>query len=219
MGFQQYWNPLPQRESGPRSSIRLIVAAASGLDITGRRVMFDSRVPLPYDVLSLCVGSVTSFDGVRIADASALVPVKPMQTFVDRLAAAVTTHITARTRPLRLAIVGGGAAGVNCAPKFIARACDPLDTRCVLVTEGRVLEGGRAETADLAATVLERRGVVVREHCRVTTVAPGALTLDNGTSLPMDVAIWVTAAAAPAFLKATGLPLDDRGLLRTNAAL
>ena len=100
-----------------------------------------------------------------------------------------------------------------CASPILARACDQLDTRCVLVTEGGVLEGGRPETADLAATVLERRGVVVREHCRVTTVAPGALTLDNGTSLPMDVAIWVTAAAAPAILKATGLPVDDRGFL------
>ncbi len=59
----------------------------------------------------------------------------------------------------------------------------------------------------------------MHEHCRVTTVAAGALTLDNGTWLPTDVAIWATAATAPPFLRATGLPVDERGFLLTNSTL
>ncbi len=82
------------------AGVRLIVAEASGLDVGGQRVLLDGAVPEQYDVVSVGVGSVPSLDGVRIDAPSAFVPVKPIQTFIARLTAAVTIHGPAGTRPL-----------------------------------------------------------------------------------------------------------------------
>jgi selenide, water dikinase len=201
---------------------RLVVASATGIDPAGRRVRIQGFDPLPYDVVSLGVGSVPSFDGVRVDDEAAVVPVKPMQTFLERLAAAVRSRDTAGTRPLRLAIVGGGAAGVElalCAPRFISRTCGARDIRCVLVTRGGILDGSQPRTVARAMGALTRRGVELRTHCRVSAVSEGTLVLEDGARVPVDVAIWVTGATATAFLRDTGLPVDDRGFLRTHATL
>lgn len=201
---------------------RLVVASATGLDPIARQVQLDGLEPLPYDVVSLGVGSVPAFDDVRVDDPSVVVQVKPMQTFLERLAAAVRRRGTAITRPLRLAIVGGGAAGVElalCAPRFISRVCGAGDIRCVLVTSDGILDRSQPGTTVRALTALTRRGVVVRERCRVRAVTAGALVLDEGPWVPIDVALWVTSATAPSFLRDTGLPVDDRGFLRTDATL
>lgn len=200
----------------------LVVASASGLDPAKRCVLLEGHEPVPFDVVSVGVGSVPAFDDVRVDDAAIVVPVKPMQTFLERLATAARRRDARAGRPLRLAVVGGGAAGVElalCAPHFISRVCGVDDTRCVLLTNRGLLDGSNPQTVVRAMTALTRRGVVVRERCRVRAVTAGALNLDDGSEVPIDVAIWVTSATGPSFLRDTGLPVDDRGFLRTDATL
>lgn len=203
------------------AGVRLIVATASGLDLAGRRVLLEGREPLPYDVVSLGVGSVPSYEGVRIDEAAALVAVKPMQTFIERLSSTIAASRPQR-RPRHVAVVGGGAAGVElalCAPRFIAAVTGDTDTKYLLVTGGAILEGSRTPTAARARAALARRGVTVREMTGVVAVGADHLAFDDGTSAAVDVAIWVTAAVAAPFLRATGLPVDVRGFLRTTQTL
>jgi NADH dehydrogenase FAD-containing subunit len=63
---------------------RLIVADVSGLDVPQRKLLFTNRAPIPFDVLSIGIGSISQFNGVSVEDDSVLT-IKPMQTFLARL--------------------------------------------------------------------------------------------------------------------------------------
>src|SRR5688572_9154042 len=98
---------------------RLILGNVVGLARERRELLFDDRPPLPFDVLSIGIGSVPSRDGLAAAD-DTLLPIKPMQTFLPRLeerlkrGAGVSPAIH-RNRQLNIVIVGGGVGGVEIA--------------------------------------------------------------------------------------------------------
>ena len=82
-----------------------------GLDTAERKVICRSRPPVPYDVLSIDIGSAPRMDGVPGAG-GAVVPVKPIGNFVARWNALVE-RVLATRRPMRIGVVGGGAGGVE----------------------------------------------------------------------------------------------------------
>ena len=88
-----------------------------------RELIFADRPPLAFDVLSIGIGSVPSWQGVECVDQSRVVPIKPMQTFLARLNEQLCAASVARvTAPLRIVTVGGGAGGVEvtlCLPAYV----------------------------------------------------------------------------------------------------
>lgn len=64
---------------------RLIVDEVTGLDPARQELLFDSRAPVRFDVLSVGIGSVPGWGGVQVVDGRRIVPIKPMQTFLSRL--------------------------------------------------------------------------------------------------------------------------------------
>src|SRR5262245_10072292 len=94
---------------------RLILGDVSGLDRGRRELLFADRPPLPFDVLSIGIGSVPTRDGLQSADET-LLPIKPMQTFLPRLKERVRASIASvKGRPLQVVVVGGGVGGVEIA--------------------------------------------------------------------------------------------------------
>src|SRR5690242_19679887 len=89
---------------------RLIHDEAVGLDRAARRVLCRDHPPLRYDVVSLDIGSVPRSDDVPGA-AEHTVAVKPIDRFARRWEALLKR--SAAMRRLRLAVVGGGAGGVE----------------------------------------------------------------------------------------------------------
>src|SRR5206468_8261336 len=65
---------------------RLYQAEVVDLDLAGRRVICRSRPPVPYDLLSLNIGSTPNTAGVPGASAYAI-PVTPLAGFLSRLVA------------------------------------------------------------------------------------------------------------------------------------
>ena len=94
---------------------RLIVAPVTGLDQALQRVLLEDRPAVPYDVLSIGIGSIPTEDGGTSLDDSVL-RIKPMQTLLPRLEARLLQLVADRDVPLlRIAVVGGGAGGVEIA--------------------------------------------------------------------------------------------------------
>ena len=82
-----------------------------GLDPIDRTVICRNRPPVPYDVLSIDIGSAPLTDDVPGA-AGSVVPVKPIGNFVARWNALVE-RVLATEAPVRIGVVGAGAGGVE----------------------------------------------------------------------------------------------------------
>lgn len=202
---------------------RLILGDVTGLDVIGRELLFEDRPPLPFDVLSIGIGSVPSTEGLEIGGEDILT-IKPMPTFLDRLELrlrVVSRRVTGR--PLRLAMVGGGAGGVEialCLAPFLKRTLGDLPSGITLIQSGeRLAAGVHPRTNDLVQRRLVNRGISVHLGRRVRRVHTGFITLCDGGQIEADIVIWSTRAAAPSVLGTLGLPVDERGFLLTRPTL
>jgi len=98
---------------------RLILGHIVGLNRDRRELLFDGQPPLPFDVLSIGIGSVPSRHGLEAAD-DTLLAIKPMQTFLPRLeerlkSVAGFQPASRASKKLSIVIVGGGVGGIEIA--------------------------------------------------------------------------------------------------------
>ena len=204
-----------------RAGARVVLAAALRVDPAARRIELAGRPPLPYDVASLDIGSSVHGLGLPGVREHALAT-RPIGSFVERLEAALARAATAAPggRP-RLAVVGGGAAGVELAAGLAARLRSTgVDPIVALVSDdARLLRGQGARLAAAAARALAKRGVRVRTGARVEAVLKDALVLVGGEHLPCDLALWATGAAPPPLVAASPLPTDAAGYVRVRDTL
>lgn len=205
------------------SGVRFLTACVTGLDLERRRLLLEGRPDLPFDVLSIGIGSAPRADGAAESDA-AILRIKPMQTFLARLDARLgALNREIKGRPLRLAIVGGGAGGVEigfCLPFHLLKTWPGLAFQLTLIDKHHTLpHGGPDRAARLVRRELERRGVELILDRSVVHAGDGELVLDDGARLPVDLALWATSATGPGVLSQLGLPVDERGFLLTRPTL
>jgi selenide,water dikinase len=78
----------------------------------------------------------------------------------------------------------------------------------------QILTTHNARVRQAFEQVLAERGVVVHRSAEVTQVAERQLQTRNGEMLEADEIVWVTQAGGAAWLRDTGLALDDKGFIR-----
>ena len=205
------------------ADVRLISANVTQIDAAGQQLYFADRPPVPYDALSVGIGSVPDQSEVE-ASTDTLLPIKPMQTFLERLAARLRVIAESRgTAPIRVAIVGGGAGGVEislCLKSFLASTNWAADHEITLVDANtRLARGTRDKTATILESELRRRDIAIHLGKKVIRVAEGHVQFQDGSQLDVDVAIWATGAVAPPLLNSCELPKDERGFLLTRSTL
>jgi selenide,water dikinase len=204
------------------ANARLVIGHVTGLDLAGKHLLFDDRAPVPFDWLSIGIGSIPVARGIERADHST-VTIKPMQTFLHRLEARLD-EVAGQHKPLiRIAIVGGGAGGVEvafCLPNRLRTILGHLPFHLTLIGASEQLIGGVTEkTSNLARKQLEARGVEIHLGRKVVSIACGKLTLDNHQQLTADLVILATNASGPALVSKLGLATDEQGFLLTRPTL
>ncbi len=205
---------------------RLFHADALALDPEKRLVHFEDRPPLRYDLLSINIGSTPGFDNVPGAR-EFTVPVKPISNFLPRWEACVERVSSAGERP-RIAVVGAGAGGVELTLAIQHRL------RRLLASAGRSFREPEmhlfSRTADILPThnarvrrklhrLLLERGVNVHCGARVSEVSRNGLRTDSGLQESFDEIVWVTGAAAPSWLAASGLATNADGFAAVDDCL
>jgi selenide,water dikinase len=197
-----------------------------GLDRERREVLCRHRPPVPYDLCSINVGSTPQVGRVPGAAIHAI-PVKPIQQFNDRWLA-LLDRVRSHEGPLTIAVVGGGAGGVELTlsmqwrlrQEVRARGGDPDRLAFHLFSGSKdILPTHNAWVRGHFAAVLSRRGVVVHRDAHVTGVAHTRLSLANGDSFAADEIIWVTQAGGGPWLVSTGLALDPDGFIEIDDCL
>ena len=191
---------------------RLIHDEAIGLDRDGRQVLCRAHPPIRYDVVSLDIGSTPRHGGVPGA-AEHTISVKPIDRFGQRWEA-----LLERARGhshLRLAIVGGGAGGVELTASAERRLSAFLLAKpeVTLVTREGLLPSHNDATRCRFEIIFRERGIRVVTNNPIVRVEPGRLIAKDGSKIDFDEALWVTEAAGAPWLAETGLPLDERGFV------
>ncbi len=196
---------------------------AVDLDLARRRVLCRSRPPVAYDVVSIDIGSAPMTVDVPGA-AQNVVPVKPIDQFFAHWEK-LRERVLARQERTRIAVVGGGAGGVEVLLAIQYRL------RQQLTDQGRSADYLEfhlfTDTADILPThnprvqtkfrrVLREREVQVHTEHRVVKVEPGLLHCENGFRLALDEILWVTWAGAAGWVAKTGLDVDARGFIQVN---
>ncbi len=209
------------------AGVTLFVDRATGLDPLNRRIVCAHHPAVEYDVAAINIGSVPRHEHLCQTHRM-LVSVKPLTTLIDRLERRLAEWRSQRLAdtadPLRVAVIGGGAGGVELALGLAAkfrREGPPARLELITATR-RPLEDRPPAVQRLVGQVLLRHGVSLEAGTRIVGCdedGPGALIVDDGRRLPCDLAIWVTGAAPPPFLARAGLPLAESGFLAVRETL
>lgn len=203
--------------------VRLIVAAAIGLDRRRGKVLVDGRPPLPYDAAVIGLGSVpmqapSSGPGVLVVN------IKPMATFLERLEAALLAVGDANLRSSRTVsavVVGGGAGGVEIALALAARLKQRSPPVALKLLDGgnEILAGYSNGLRDRAMRTLAKRQIDVVLGRRAVDIGAGGLQLADGATIPADLVIWAAGAAPNPVLAAFDVPRTDDGFVAVRPTL
>jgi selenide,water dikinase len=197
---------------------RLIHDEATGLDRAARQVLCRDHPAIRYDLVSLDIGITPRRDDVPGADEHTIA-VKPIDRFAMRWEALIGR--AQKVPQLRLAVVGGGAGGVELAlaARHRLAALPKGPPEVTLVTRDALLPSHNQRVRAKFARIFAERGIRVIAGDPVVRVEPGRLVLAGGAVVPFDEALWVTEAAAAAWLAETGLALDENGFVAVDEYL
>jgi selenide,water dikinase len=197
---------------------RLIRDEAIDLDRTACAVLTRDHPPIRYDILSLDIGSAPRSDDVPGA-AEHAIAVKPIARFADRWEALLER--AGKIPRLRLAVVGGGAGGVELALAARQRLAE-LNSDAVevtLVTREALLPSHNTRVRRLFQNILAEHDIAAVTGNPVVRVEPGVLVCADGRRVEFDEALWVTEAGAAPWLSETGLPLTEDGFVAIDDRL
>jgi len=222
-----------------RWGYRFFMGALQGIDRAAREIVLAPIVEedglqimgshrLRYDYLVLAVGSVSNDFGTPGAAENCIFLDDQRQA--DRFRHRLLDHCLRVSRTLsydpaapafvRVAIVGGGATGVELAAELFNAAAalkfyglevfDESRLQVSLIEAGpRILPALPEPLAKAAHEQLEALGVRVLTGAPVSEVLPDAVQLASGERIAADLRVWAAGVKAPEFLK-------DIGGLETN---
>ncbi|WP_290651957.1 FAD-dependent oxidoreductase, partial [Aquisalimonas sp.] len=199
---------------------------AIGIDRHGARVLCRARPPVPYDQLSINIGSTPQVQQVDGAEANA-VAVKPIHRFNDRWQS-LLERVRNHPGETRIAVVGGGAGGVELTlamqyrlrNELRALGRNPDELAFYLFNSApQILPTHNGFVRRSFERVLSERGVEVHCGAEVNQVRAGCLQTAGGERLDADEIVWVTRAGGAAWLQDTGLALDEHGFIQVADTL
>jgi selenide,water dikinase len=180
--------------------VEFVPGRVEALDPDRRLLTLEDGTELAYDTVSLNVGSQVerSIPGAK----HHALAVKPFEAFARQLAS---------SKAARIAIAGAGAAGAEFAMALRYRGA-AVTLYSEKPTMPRALER-RAQRA------LRRMGVDFRPGMAVNEIVYGPLIVAGKSTQAFDLVILATGAAAPPWLRASGLACDERGFLLVHDTL
>ncbi|GAA2743504.1 NAD(P)/FAD-dependent oxidoreductase [Kitasatospora cinereorecta] len=173
-------------------------ASVTELDLDHRKVFTDTGETLDYDTLVYALGSRTAWHGV---------PGAAEYAYPVERAAELHRRIAEAPAPGTLAVVGGGATGIELATE-LAEAHPAWQIRIIATDRvgGWFSDRGRAHVLRVMAGL----GVRLDEDTEVTAVTATGLETTAGP-VPADLVAWAASMEPHPLAARAGLAVDDRG--------
>ena len=209
-------------------NVDALMAEVRGVDFDRREVLVENGAPIPYDVLVLAAGAVSSDFGVAGVREHAI-PLKSLDDAIRVRTAVLRRFEQANTNPslldhgvLTFVVAGGGPTGVE-----LCGALSELFTN-VLVKDFKRLDVGRARVVLVemaehvlgtfsdssrreALRALQERGVEVLLGRSIVSVGANEVRLDDGTMIPTRTVVWAAGVKANPLADGLGLEQTKRG--------
>ncbi len=181
------------------------------------------RHRIRYDYLVIAVGSITNDFGTPGAREHCMM--LDSREDADRFRNRLLNHCLRVSRAMttdspgdpqvRIAIVGGGATGVELAAELYNAAAglsfyglEVFDASRLKVTlieaAPRILSALRETLSDAATHELEKLGVSVRAGTQVAAIESGAVVTASGERIPSDITVWAAGVRGADYLKELG---------------
>jgi NADH dehydrogenase FAD-containing subunit len=226
---QFYWGMVPDFVAGSYALEDCVVALQPSLKNSSVRWLPQSVVALDANAgsITLTDDSTIGFEYLSINSApvqdrqqiEAVMPgarerglfLRPLETFGALWPDVIAL---AQSRNLRVAVIGGGAAGFELAMAIRHR----LQASSATLVSGTVeVDGNYPLSVQLRLrTALRRRHITVLPELAVG-IAAGEVFLQSGARLACDVPVIATGAQAPAWLGNSGLSLDRNGFIAVDS--
>lgn len=194
-----------------RAGAELVLDKCTALDPAARVVTTATGQRIAFDYASFDTGGEGRAAAV-LGEDPRLIDVRPIGDFTARLAALRAAGEGLR----RIAVVGGGAGGVELAFACRNRSDAAPRPDVMLVTGQRgLLPGFSAAVQQRARRALARQGIV--QVSGTARFADGALMVAGRSLEPADLVIAALGSTAPAWVRASGLATDADGFIAVNA--
>lgn len=198
-------------------------AQASGIDAAANQVLCADGAAIRYDVLSIDIGSTPEAESIpgALEHATCVKPVAAFTRKWDRMRHAAC----AGDRALSIAVVGGGAGGMELALAMQFRlqadrpARAPALTFHLLTDTATILPAHLPKVRRIFERVCSERGIAIHTCSKVTKIEPGLLHRENAAPLGTHHVVLATSASVPSWLGASGLKTDTHGFVAVNDAL
>lgn len=200
------------RLAGP--SVRLLRDRLVSIQPQARTVLLAGGGELPYDLLSLNLGSeVRALPGAS----RGVFPIKPLRHLWE-LRQALEAARTAGSKP-RVVVVGGGASGCEIAANVRALLGAGAGEITLLCGSDRLVPDFSARAAQALARRLTEHGIDLKADSSVARLEEGVAITAAGERHPFDFLVNATGLQAPAVLAGSGLPLGGKGELLVDPFL
>jgi selenide,water dikinase len=198
------------------ANAEVLLSSASLVSPDANKVACADGTVLPYDVLSINVGSHPVIGAAKGVERHAVM-LRPLERALvgwngifARAAAGEVGTVT---------IVGGGAAGIELAlamrHRFDVALRDESVPHVRLISEAAGV-GIAAGAARRLVRRMRRAGVESQVGAAVKEVGDNYVRLDNGLEFATDAVFWATGAAPHGWIRDSGLATDTRGFMLTN---
>ncbi|PWL18343.1 FAD-dependent oxidoreductase [Falsochrobactrum shanghaiense] len=200
------------------------VVSARGEEVLGERI-------IPYDSLFLAAGSKANDFGTPgvVEHCQFIDDLQQAEAFNDRLYTDLL-RTAELGKPLTIAIVGGGATGVELAAE-ISQLLDIVASygagnlrpklELTLIESGpRILAAFPEEVAQAATEQLRTLGINVRTGTRVVSADANGFILDDGSRIEASLRVWAAGVKAQDVIAAlNGFELTPSGQVKVGPTL
>ncbi len=197
---------------------QLVTAHVQKLALADKIAFTDRGEAFDFDVLSIATGAAIDVDAIAGAREHAL-PLRPYDGFIAGWQHIMRRAAAARDT-FRLTVIGGGGGGAETALAAAYRARTVQSPVHVQLLTGGVpiLPGHGHRARSLMNMALVKNGVRVLDTI-ARRVESGAVITEGEHTIATDAALIATGASAAAWLRDTGLALDELGFVAVNSRL
>ncbi|WP_375477929.1 FAD-dependent oxidoreductase [uncultured Nostoc sp.] len=215
---------------------QLYIDTVVALDLRNNKVLCANGLVVDFDVLSIDIGSTPATISVSGA-AEYAIAAKPVSQLLEHWHKLVETVGKNPQEPIRIAIVGGGAGGVELALSMQSRLHRILDEtqQPIQNQEIHLFQRGQELMPNYHQSVrhqfqhiLTDRGIKLHLGETVCKIAPKThneakevfeIKCKSGLTVECNKIFWVTQASAPEWLKNAGLGTDEQGFILVEDTL